>query len=79
MGVNGSFIQSIEDYSAILQCIRIADEDLADYGRPCYKKLTINTLSGFVKCAEAHPAIAGAFSSEIELIQNHMMGGFFYE
>lgn len=78
-GVNGSFIQSIENYVAVLQCVRIADEDLADYGRPCNKKLTINTLSGYIKCAESHPAIAGAFSSELDLIAHHMTGGFFYE
>lgn len=79
MGVNGSFIQSIEDYKAVLQCVRIADEDLADYGRPCYKKLTINTLSGYVKCAESHPAIAGAFTEELDSISKFMTGGFFYE
>lgn len=78
-GCNGSFIQSIEDYVAVLQCINLADEDLTELGRPTYSTKTINTLSGYIKCAEAHPAIDSAFDSELQKIESYMTGGFFWE
>lgn len=78
-GCNGAFIQSIENYVAVLQCVNLADENLADFGRPTFATKTINTLSGYVKCAEAHPAIESALSSELKQIESYMLGGFFWE
>ena len=78
-GCNGAFIQSIEDYIAVLQCVNLVDENLADFGRPIFATKTINTLSGYIKCAEAHPAIDSAFSSELKQIESYMLGGFFWE
>lgn len=56
----------------------VAQENLAEFGAPCCKTLTINTLSGFVLCAH------GDFShtcteSELEQINSYMTTGFFYE
>lgn len=78
-GCNGAFIQSIENYVAVLQCVNLADENLADFGRPTFATKTINTLSGYIKCAEAHPAIDSALSSELKQIETYMLGGFFWE
>lgn len=77
-GANGSFIQQITEYVAVLQCTQISDENITDFGRPCGKRLTINTLSGFVKCADARPAIS-ALLPELQDIQNYMAEGFYYE
>ena len=63
----------------MLQCVNLVDENLADFGRPIFATKTINTLSGYIKCAEAHPAIDSAFSSELKQIESYMLGGFFWE
>ena len=59
--------------------VNLADENLADFGRPTFATKTINTLSGYIKCAEAHPAIDSALSSELKQIESYMLGGFFWE
>lgn len=57
----------------------IAAEDMARFGRPCCKQLTISTLRGYVLCSNATVDIAGASRDEMDTIKGYMEGGFFYE
>ena len=55
----------------------IADEDLSHRGRPLCKVKTINTLSGFILCADADISIP-CTDREKSAIQAYMEAGFFY-
>lgn len=55
----------------------IADEDLSHRGRPLCQVRTINTLSGFVLCADADISIP-CTDREKSAIQAYMEAGFFY-
>lgn len=48
------------------------------YGKPAYKYLKINTLSGYIQTGNAHLEIA-ATDNEIDQIISYMNGGFYYE
>lgn len=69
--------------SQILQLIAVhhdvTDDDNADYGRPLMTTRTINTLSGFIKTANAHVINEYATADELSEINNFLNGGFYYE
>lgn len=81
-GSNGSFLGLIS-HCTPLHCIiskftLLVDEDLTEVGRPLCKVRTINTLSGFIKCAEVtidYPA----YDIEKEQIHSQLLKGFFWE
>lgn len=54
------------------------DEDQAEFGRPLAEVKTINTLAGFVKCANAQLAIPG-HAEEMAEVNGFLNSGFFYE
>lgn len=56
----------------------LVNEDLSHKGRPLCQTVTINTLSGFVLCSDAHAEL-NCFASEREEIANFMNTGFYYE
>lgn len=56
----------------------VANDDNANRGRPLCQVKTINTLSGYIKCADAHFA-SPCLASERERIESFMESGFFYE
>lgn len=56
----------------------IVDENLVEFGRPCCKNLTINTLSGYTLCADSDNDIK-AYDSEKSMIASYLTGGFYYE
>lgn len=56
-----------------------ADDDNAHFGRPLYKQKTLNTLSGYIKCADGDLAISDAYAEEITAIKGYLEGGFYYE
>ena len=62
----------------VVEFYRIADEDLADLGRPLMATRTINTLSGYIKCAESHFE-GNCYEEERTRINAYLVGGFFYE
>lgn len=64
-------IYSIKNYNS-------KDFPTAVAGRPIHSNLSINTLSGFVKCGNASVAISG-FDSEREQVNNYLNSGFYYE
>lgn len=48
-------------------------------GRPLCQMKQLSTLPGFIMCARAHVAIAGAMAQEVEQIENFLNTGFYYE
>lgn len=70
------------NYAALVNVIlvqrTVADDDNTDRGRPLCKVKTINTLSGYVKCAEAHFS-SPCLASERAKVEEFMDTGFFYE
>lgn len=77
-GANGSFINFALEPSLVVEHTLLADEDNADLGRPLMEARTINSLYGYIKCAEAHFS-GSCFDSERDAINNFMQAGFFYE
>ena len=77
-GSNGSFNTFTIAPELVVEHYKIADEDNTDLGRPLMSTRTINTLSGYVKCAEGH--FEGVcYETEREEIDTYLVNGFFYE
>lgn len=77
-GANGSFINFALNPTLVIEHTLLADEDNTDLGRPLMAVKTINTLSGYIKCAEAH-FDGSCYNEEREMINTAMVNGFFYE
>ena len=77
-GSNGSFINPIINGIIVAKHIKIVDGDNTDLGRPLMQVKTINTLSGYIKCGEAH-FDSPCLESERTQIETYMKNGFFYE
>lgn len=77
-GANGSFINFALEPNLVTEHTLLVSEDNADLGRPLMEARQINTLSGYIKCAEAH-FDGSCFDMERDSINSFMMGGFFYE
>ena len=77
-GANGSFINFALEPALIVEHYKIADEDLADLGRPLMAKTRIDTIPGYIKCAEAHFS-GSCLDSERDQINSFLLSGFFYE
>ena len=57
---------------------QVVDEDKAHRGRPLCATRTINTLDGFIMCADAHAEIS-CLNEERAMIVDFMNNGFYYE
>lgn len=55
-----------------------ADMNVSEYGRPLMQTVTINTLSGYVLCADGELETDGT-EPEITELESFLTGGFFYE
>lgn len=55
------------------------DTDPTEHGRPLCEIRTLNTLSGYVKCADGHISASGATQAELAAVESYLTGGFFYE
>ena len=54
------------------------EEDIAEHGRPLCKIKTINSLSGFIMCADGEVDCSATQNEHAEL-ESFLTGGFFYE
>lgn len=52
--------------------------DIAEFGRPLMEKVQLNTLSGYIKCADGD-INAECFNDELSMISDFLKSGFFYE
>lgn len=77
-GVSGSFLATVMPPQLTAQHFILPDEDNAEFGRPLYKIRTLNTLTGFVKCKDAHVDFA-CYEDEKNRILNHLLSGFYME
>lgn len=77
-GSNGSFNTFTDEPALVVEHYKIADEDNADFGRPLMSNRTINTIPGYIKCADGH--FSGAcFDTEKDAINRYLVDGFYYE
>ena len=77
-GANGSFINYIMPPGLIVEHARLVNEDNSDFGRPLMEVKTINTIPGYIKVVNPHPAIS-VTDDELQMISKYMEEGFFYE
>lgn len=77
-GSNGSFLSAGYETHVITQFFKIVDEDIAHRGRPLCELRQLNTLSGFILCAEGELDIS-CFDNERKEITRYLTGGFFWE
>ena len=77
-GSNGSFLQASNMTKMLTMFYKIVDEDLAHRGRPLCELHQLNTLSGFILCAEGEIDIS-CFDNERKEIVKFLTTGFFWE
>lgn len=77
VGSNGSMAFNTR-FSLLGRFMTVADEDKATRGRPLCAKRTMSSLSGYILCADADPAIPGTDSEQADIV-NYMNSGFYYE
>lgn len=77
-GANGSFIETLQYPVLMVEHLKLADEDNAEYGRPLCAVRTISTLSGYIKTGYVDKAF-GCTEYERNTINQYMKTGFFYE
>lgn len=77
-GSNGSFLSSINETRLVVMYYKIVDEDIHHRGRPLCEMRRLDTLSGFILCAEGDIDIS-CFDNERKEIQKHLVTGFFWE
>lgn len=78
-GSTGGFASLMETCYIQWYFQRIADQDPEHYGYPCCKKVKINSLTGFVLCANADDFTANCTPAERQAVAAIMEAGFYYE
>lgn len=78
VGQRGSFLPYDYDFNLRSEFTYTASEDRANRGRPLMKTKTINTLTGFIQCADADVELT-ATAEEQAKVKSYMESGFFYE
>lgn len=77
-GVNGSFISNGISTILLVYHFAIVDEDITHRGRPLCQNRRIDTLHGYILCAEGDLDI-NAFDAERQEIARFLTTGFFWE
>lgn len=77
-GSNGSFLTAGYQTHSVTQFFKIVDEDIAHRGRPLCELRQLNTLSGFILCAEGEIDIS-CYDNERKEITRYLTTGFFWE
>ena len=77
-GQNGSFLAPANNTHVIEQFYKIVDEDIAHRGRPLCELRQLNTLTGFILCAEGEIDIS-CYDNERAEISRYLTTGFFWE
>ena len=77
-GQNGSFLAPVNNTHIIEQFYQIVDEDIHHRGRPLCELRQLNTLSGFILCAEGELDIS-CYDNERKEIVKYLTAGFFWE
>lgn len=77
-GANGSFLTANLETHLVTEFFNLVEEDLEHRGRPLCDIRTINTLSGFIQCADGELDIS-CYDSEKKAIYDFLTNGFFWE
>ena len=77
-GQNGSFLAPVNNTHVVEQFFQIVDEDIHHRGRPLCELRQLNTLSGFILCAEGELDIS-CYDNERKEIVKYLTTGFFWE
>lgn len=77
-GQNGSFLAPVNNTHVVEQFYKIVDEDIHHRGRPLCELRQLNTLSGFILCAEGEIDIS-CYDNERKEIVRYLTEGFFWE
>lgn len=77
-GQNGSFLAPVNNTHVVEQFFQIVDEDIHHRGRPLCELRQLNTLSGFILCAEGELDIS-CYDNERKEIVRYLTTGFFWE
>ena len=77
-GANGSLIVAGTTTTLVFQHFDIVDEDIGHKGRPLCEIKQINTLSGYILCADGEFDIS-CFDEERTQITEYLTSGFFWE
>lgn len=77
-GANGSFLGPYKLTRVCFHFYKIVDEDRAHKGRPLCALRQLNTLSGYVLCADGELDIA-CTEDEKSMITSYLTSGFFWE
>lgn len=77
-GSNGTFLGPSNTTKLITICYNIVDEDITHKGRPLCEIRRIDTLSGFIMCAEGDMDL-DVYEEERTAIRNYLTTGFFWE
>lgn len=79
-GTNGSFIITSSDLNTTFsyQHFNIVDEDIDHKGRPLCQIRTINTLTGYILCADGEFDLS-CLAEERTIIEEFLTSGFFWE
>lgn len=78
VGGNGGFMAGYYPIRLIGMFASIPGDNSADWGKPLCQNKQINTLSGFVQCADDCISIS-CMDEERKMIQQYLTAGFFYE
>lgn len=78
VGGNGGFMSGYFPIRMIGTFAAIADDNTAEWGRPLCRTKTLNTIPGYIQCADADFEI-NCTASERGTISNFLTGGFFFE
>lgn len=57
----------------------MADDDNANRGKPLCQTRTLNQVSGFTMCGNAHPVLSNATKNEVEMLEKYLNTGFYME
>lgn len=77
-GSNGSFLATGNMTKVVSKFYHVVDEDFSHRGRLLCEMRTINSLFGYILCAEGDVDIA-CFEEERIKINNYLVSGFFWE
>lgn len=77
-GSNGSFLSAGYQTHVVTQFFKIVDEDISHRGRPLCELRQLNTLTGFILCAEGEIDIS-CYDNERKEIVRYLTEGFFWE
>lgn len=79
VGSNFGGARAMEGVATLIySSVYFASEDNDDFGRPLLETRQLDTIPGFIKCADGHIQIPG-YAEETRRINEHLTGGFFYE